>query len=209
MDSPPARPAPLEQEPESGAGWQRDKQDREYIPARGRKGIIYRKGEESVQEALTRDEKRDQRPRKSKTAKKPPPPQKVDLRELEAILAEGLRSPAMMCAAFGDQWAADHFTNQGPLLARNLVAAAEHNQWLRKKLESYASGGDMMMNVLAMVGVGGALVGYAVPPVVYWLNLPVPDKAREMFGIPPRREPQPDQPDHASGAPAQPFAAAA
>jgi hypothetical protein len=43
-----------------------------------------------------------------------------------------------------------------------------------------------------MFGVGGALVGYAIPPIVYWANLPVPDKAREMFGIPPRREHAPN-----------------
>jgi hypothetical protein len=175
-------------------GWLIDKNGKEYITRPGRPGPFYRKDGETIAEALDRGAKpRDERPkRKSKTAKKPPRPAKEDLRELEQILAEALRSPAVICAGFGDEWAANHFTNQGPALARNLVVASEHNPWLRKKLESAASGGDTMMQVVTMFGVGGALVGYAIPPIVYWANLPVPDKAREMFGIPPRREHAPN-----------------
>jgi hypothetical protein len=171
-------------------GWRRDKNGKEYITRPGKQGPFYRKGEETIADALLRGSKpRDERPkRKSKTAKKPPPPAKEDLRELEQILAEAFRSPAMICAGFGDEWAANHFTVQGPALARNLVVASEHNLWLRRKLESAASGGDMMMQLVTILGVAGALVGYAIPPIVYWANLPVPDKAREMFGIPDRRE---------------------
>jgi hypothetical protein len=69
-----------------------------------------------------------------------------------------------------------------------LIVAANHNPWLKKRLEAAATGGDSAMKLVTLVGVGGALFAYAIPPVVWWLNLPVPDRGREMFGIPPRRE---------------------
>lgn len=178
-------------------GWKRDKQQRQYVSAQGRRGVIYRQGDETVAQALERDAKpkRDKPPRRSKTpGKTPPPPKTVDMKELERLLAEALAAPAFVCATFGDQWAADHFTNQGPNLARNLVAAADHNPWLRSRLEAAASGGDAAMKLISLVGVGGALFGYAVPPIIYWFNLPVPDKGREMFGIPPARNAQPAPP---------------
>lgn len=181
--------------------WRRDKQGREYIAAQGRKGIVYRKGSETVAQALERDATPtgDKRPRRSKTARKPPAPSKVDLREIDKLLAEALCSPAVICAGFGDAWAADHFTRQGPVLARNLVLAAEHNPWLRKQLETTATAGTLPMQMVTMLGVGGAFVMYLVPPIVYWLNLPVPEKGREMFGIPPRRDIEPTAPPpHAS-----------
>jgi len=103
---------------------------------------------------------------------------------------------------FGDEWAANHFTVQAPVLARNLVVASEHNPWLRRKLEELSTGGELAMKVITLLGVGGALFGYAIPPIIWWFNLPVPDKAREMFGIPPARI------DDARRAPA-PVAAAA
>lgn len=189
-----------------GDEWRTSKNGRHYIPAPGRKGNLYQVGDESLAAALERDRDRDQRPRrKPKSAKKPPPPaSKADLGELEKLLADALRSPAMVCATFGDEWAAEHFTNNGPVLARNLVVASEHNPWLRRRLEAAASGGDMMMATITLVGVAGSFVGYMVPPMIYWMNLPVPDKAREMFGIPERREHPPD-----AASPPQPAEAAA
>jgi hypothetical protein len=197
------------------ADWQVDKNGKRYVPRSlggdGRKGIVYQAGEEeTIEQAFVRDaQPKDERPRRSKAknAKKPPaPPAKADLRELEALLAEALRSPAIICAAAGDEWSADHFTAAGPALARNLVVASDHNPWLRKKLEGAASGGDMAVAVMSMVGVAGAVAMYAIPPVVYWLNLPAPDKAREMFGIPQRKAKDagspPSRPDAAPAAPA-------
>lgn len=180
-------------EPPADSGWKRDKNGKEFLNPPGRKGILYRDGEETPLEAIERDSRpKDQRPRrKSKTARKPPPPAKDELRELEQILAEALKSPAIVAAMAGDEWSANHFTMAGPALARNLVVASEHNPWLRRKLLAASSGGDMMMQLMTMVGVGGAMVMYIVPPVVYWFNLPVPDKGREMFGIPERREHEP------------------
>jgi hypothetical protein len=184
---PDGAPPPLDE-------WKTDSRGRMYTPRREGKGIVYRQGEETIAQALERDATgpRDQRPRpKSKRPKMPEAPRKVDLKELERTLAEALKAPAMMCATFGDEWAANHFTMSGPYLARNLVMASEHNPWLRRKLEEAATGQDAMMLVVSMVGVGGALFTYLIPPIIHWFNLPVPEKAREMFGIPPRREQEP------------------
>ena len=98
--------------------------------------------------------------------------------------------------------------NAGPYLARTLINASEYNPWLRRKLEESASGEDALMKVMGMVGIAGGFVMYFVPPTIYFLNLRVPDKAREAFGIPPRREPDyapgppPDQADTSAFSPA-------
>jgi hypothetical protein len=175
-------------EPLAEPGWLTDKQGRSYIRSPHRRGAIYRREDETIAQALERDgQPRDQRPRrKSKPPRKPPPPKSVDLRELEQALAEALKSPAVPCAMFGDAWAADHFTNHGPYLARNLMLAAEHNPWLRRKLEAAAQGGDLMMQLFTLGGLAAALGLYLIPPLVWWLNLPLGDQARAMFGIPNR-----------------------
>ncbi len=185
-----------------GDVWNVDKQGRQYIAAQGRSGIIYRRDGETVADALKRDGKRDQRPKPKRKPKTPPPPAELDLRELEKLLSDALASPAYACAMAGDTWAADHFTVQGPLLARNLVAAAEHNPWLRRKLEAAMDGGDLAMQLIVMLGLSGSLLGYVAPPLIYWFNIPVPDRAREMFAIPRRRT-------HANTPPPAEFSAAA
>jgi hypothetical protein len=182
--------------------------------------VIYRHGEETVEQARERDRLEDaagvgdKRPkRKSKAPKMPPAPRGIDIKEIEATMAEALKAPALLCATFGDEWASDHFTTAGPYLARNLVIASEHNPWLRKKLEEAAAGQDAMVKVMALVGVGGAVFMYIVPPVIWWFNLPAPQKTRELFGIPERRahEREPayaaDQvPEAPESAPFAPFA---
>lgn len=184
------------------AGWKTDSRGRSYTAARGRKGTIYREHEtQTVEEAVAADQarqatgggrRRDARPTRSKAPKgKPPPPKEVDLREVEEILINAFAAPAMPCAMFGDVWAADHFTRQAPFLARNLVVASKTNPWLRRQLETLSTGGESAMRIMGMMGLAGACVAYAGPPVIHWFNLPVPDKAREMFGVPPRRV-QPD-----------------
>lgn len=194
---PPPPPAvdPLEQ------GWKLSKKNGKlyYNPRPGVRGarVIYREGGETIAEAIARDQReqeqalRDKRPKPHKTPKMPEPPRGVDLKELEHTLAEALKAPAMLCAGFGDEWAAEHFTKSGPYLARNLILASEHNPWLRRKLEEAATGEDAMMMVVSLVGVGGALFAYVVPPVIYWFNLPTPRKTRELFGIPDRKDRQP------------------
>jgi len=183
--------------PPTPDAWKTDAQGREYTssgPGGGIRGPIYRQGGETVEQARERrlqdaERPRDKRPRKTKRPPMPEAPKKVDLKELERTIAEALKAPAIICATFGDEWAAQHFTTSGPYLARNLIVASEHNPWLRRKLEEAATGQDAMMIMVSMVGVGGALFAYAVPPIIWWFNLPVSDKAREMFGIPAERKP--------------------
>lgn len=191
-DLEPVVPPPATNGATAGDVWRIDKQGREYIPRpAGKSGIIYRQGDETIDQGRERDAKpKDERPRRrTKRPKMPPAPSKIDLKELEKALTEALKSPAIVCSMYGDEWAADHFTNSGPYLARNLIMASEHNPWLRRKLEDAATGQDAAMKLISLVGVGGALAAYAIPPVVYFLNLPAPDKMRRMWGIPDRREP--------------------
>jgi hypothetical protein len=176
-------------------GWRRDSRGREYIPRPGSSGrghgVLWRRGDETIEEATVRASRpRDERPRKTKRPPMPDAPKKPDLKELEHTIAEALKSPAIICATFGDEFGANHFATSGPYLARNLVVASDHNPWLRKKLEEAAVGQDAMMIMISAVGVGGALFAYAVPPIIWWFNLPVSDKAREMFGIPAQRKPE-------------------
>lgn len=198
-------------EPVPDPGWAVDKNGKEYINKPQGRGKIYRQPGETVEEALARDAvKRDDPPRRRPRAPTmPKAPRKVDLRELEETLADALKTPAMLAASFGDEWGAEHFTRSGPYLARNLVLASEHNPWLRAKLEEAATGQDAMMKIVSLIGVGGALFGYIAPPVIWYLNLPVPERTRSMFGIPPRRERtpdyaagpfRPDQPEGSNGA---------
>lgn len=183
--------------PDDGGVWLTDKAGRQYVKAQRRRGIILRQGDESIADALARDAQPpgDRRPKsKAKAPPKPPPPTKVDLKELEKPLAEALKMPAAMCAMFGDEWAANHFTQMGPHVARNLVRTAEQNEWLRRKLEAFATTGELPMQLVAMIGLGGSFALYLLPPVIYWFNLPVPDQARDMLAIPPRRAQAPAAP---------------
>jgi hypothetical protein len=196
-------PPPEEPQAPPKENWRIDGQSRAYIPARGRSGLIYRQGSETIGEALARDAKgpQDKKPKK-KAKKAPPAPTQTSLKELEYALAEGLSAPAMICAGYGDEWGANHFTLQGPKLARNLVKASEHNPWLRAKLEAAMLGEDYMITIITTMGVAGAVFGYAIPPLIYYLNPSfVSPKTREMFDIPPREE------KPADGEPAPPEAA--
>lgn len=198
--------------PSSGGGqnvgdvWSVDKRGKKYVSAQGRKGVVYQQGSETVAEALDRDKRgREQRPRrKQKTPPVQPAPTKADLKELEHMLTEVLSSPAAIGAMAGDTWTADHFTTQAPVLARNVVVAAEHNPWLRRKLEALANGEAMTLQLMTIAPVVISLLVYAGLPLIYWLNLPVSEQTRLMFNIPDRRkndaEPQ---------APADAYAAAA
>ena len=199
---PPGRDPTIVGPPPSADGdeWRVARNGRQfYNPTPGKRGarVIYRRGDETIAQAIARDQQelaeaaRDKRPQKKKTPKMPDAPRGVDLKELESTIAEALKAPAMVCASFGDEWGAEHFAKSGPYLARNLILASEHNPWLRKKLEEAATGEDAMMMVVSLVGVGGALFAYVVPPVIYYFNLPAPKKTREMFGIPDRKQPPP------------------
>ena len=205
---PPAGAAPQED------AWEKDRRGRRFVRHPTEARVVFRRGEESIADALERDAKAppkgDKRPRAKTKARKPPPSTNVDLRELERLLTEALSAPAMACAMFGDEWAANHFTTQAPSLSRNLIVASERNPWLRRKLEGLVTGEEAAAQLIAMLGVGGALIGYAIPPIVWWFNLPLPERARVMFGIPPAREAQPiPEPLRAEGTASTEFPAAA
>lgn len=173
--------------------WKVDKAGNQYIGAVGRKGVIRRRGDESIADALARDQRpKDKAPKAkaTKTAPIPDKPKDVDLRELEEALVGALRSPAMVAGLAGDEWLANHFTIQAPALARNLVVASESNPWLRRQLEGMAAGGNSAMMIVSLLGLAGAFAAYLAPPIIYLFNLPVPDRARAMFAIP-ARDPQP------------------
>jgi hypothetical protein len=186
----PAPPPPPEPE-----GWKRDKAGKEYISIPGRRGVIRRRGEETISEALERDQRpKDDKPagKKKRTIKQPDAPKDVDLKGLEQALAEAFRSPAMIAGLAGDVYLANHFTVWGPRLARNLVVSAEHNPWLRRHLETMAGGGSAAVGMISLIGLAGGVLAYAAPPLIYVFNLPAPAMAREMFDIPERRNGRPE-----------------
>lgn len=187
IDAPPVGGGETSIDDPAAQGWRRDKQGRWYAPARGRSGVVYRTGNQTVEEAHAEDAKgpRDTPPKSKKKAPKPPAPTQASLKELEFMLAEGLKSPAMICAAIGDEWPAEHFTMHGPVLARNLVKAAEHNPWLRAKLEAAMTGEDFMIRLISTFGIASALFMYSVPVVLYYTGAGNP-AARDMFGVPDR-----------------------
>lgn len=187
---PPGPPPPPAEE------WKEDAQGRQYVGRKdGRPGRIIRQGEESIEQARERDTAgpKDRKPRRrSKTPKMAEAPKKADLKELEKLLAEALKAPAVLAGMAGDPWAADHFTRAGPYLARNLVLASENNPWLRRKLEEMATGsGDTLMIVISILPVISGMIMYVGPPIVYLFNLPMSDENRMRFGIPPRKEQPP------------------
>lgn len=198
--------------PEPGEQWRRGKKG-EYVPRTdGRPGVIMRQGEETVEQARERDSRdtpRDKAPKRRAKPKMPPAAsRKVDFKQLEETLADALRAPGAIAITFGDQWGFEHFNMSGPYLARQLMNASEYNPWLRKRLEEAATGEEAMMKVAGIAGIAGGLVMYLVPPTVYYLNLRVPEKAREMMHVPPRKE---NRPPYAGPPPSplagQPFAA--
>ena len=193
--------APVIDDP-AAQGWKLDGQGRWSVPARGKRGNVYRRGNETPDEAHARAEleaSKDRPPKgkrdKVPTGAKPPAPTQVSLKDLEFVLAEGLKSPAMLCAMVGDEWPAEHFTRHGPVLARNLVKASETNPWLREKLEAATRGEDWLFKFMGAAGVAGALMLYAAPPAIYYLNPKfIPREADQMLGIPQRKgEPDPNR----------------
>lgn len=202
---PPAEAPPPPEEP-VGDDWKLNKAGKQYVNAPHRTGYILRRGEESIAEAIARDQRpKDQMPKAKKGKAKPPTmpdrPDDVDLRTVEEILAEAFRSPAMVAAMLNDEYLANHFTQHGPHLARNLVKNAEVNPWLRIQLEKMAAGGTAAVTLFSLMGLAGALLMYIGPPVVYIFDLPVGDSTRMMMQIPPsRRERQNADNGHAEAA---------
>lgn len=194
-----AAPSPADQ------GWRLHKNGRWFSPARGKPGFVYRQGTETIEEAHARAAKssKDTPPKGRAAPKVPkaPAPTQVTLKELEFMLIEALSAPSMVAAMQGDEWAANHFTSSAIPLARNLTKAAEHNPWLRSKLEAVMAGDVLLIRVMTLFPVAAALIAYAVPPVIYYLDPPfIPGEAREMFRVPKRERGKSDQ-EEETGAP--------
>lgn len=203
---PPASPPTPESQ-----GWRKDKAGRWVTPARGRGGFVYRKGNETIDEAHARDSKgpKDKAPKAKPKTPKAPAPTQVSLKELEFALTEALSSPSMIAAMQGDEWAANHFVQQAPILSRNLTKAAEHNPWLRAKLEATMSGDVLLMRLMTLFPVVSAAIAYTVPPLIFYLNPPfIGEEARAMFGVPHRDKRRDQERDHAESAQGPPPAAA-
>lgn len=172
--------------------WKTDKQGRNYTTKPdGVRGPLYQHGDETVQQARERWARGPEptpRPKKRKNKRLiPDPPREADLKELERIITEALKQPGLICAAFGDEWAAEHFVSTAPAVSRNLVIASQHNPWLRRKLEEAATGEDAAMAALSLVPLAGAGIMYLLPPLIYFFDLPVSERARKMLGDIPHR----------------------
>jgi len=194
---PPASDSAPPGEAAAAPTWRVDSRGREYAPAKGRNGVVYRQGEETVDEAYERDAKgpRDKPPKKR--ARKPPAPTTIDLKELEHKLAEALAQPAVVAAMAGDEWAMQHFQTQAPIVARNLVFCAQTNPWLHDKLTAAMTGENVLVNAMAFIALGGALFGYLMPPIIYYLNPPFLPKGgvellRAKYQIPEKVHEPPD-----------------
>ena len=117
----------------------------------------------------------------------------------------------MLAAMHGDEWAAQHFTIQAPVVARNLVMCSQHNPWLREKLIAAMAGEGPFMNAMMLASLGAAVFSYVIPPIVYYLNPPfLPERGVEMmrmrYGMPDR---QPREGDEVAASPEAPLAAQA
>lgn len=185
--------APVDQAPApEAAGWRQTKNGKDYVPRPGGEGgIIYRRGEETVEQALDRDARQPKKksPKASGgKARKPIAPTEIDLRQLERAIEEMLATPGALLAMRGDVWGAQHFERQAPVLARNLVVCAEHNPALRAKLVALMVGEGPLVNVLLYGHLAAAALAYLIPPIVHYLNPPVFPAAkaivRERFHIP-------------------------
>lgn len=187
-------------------GWERDSRGRAWVkapdghPAAGKGRNIYRRGDETIAEALERTARPDQdrkppKPRAKKLPKRET--SEVDLKTVEVALAQVFMAPGQVAGALlQDQWLLLHFQARGPELARALVNAAEHNPWLRKKLLELAAGGAAAMQLQAIILLALAAAGYAIPPLAYLLGWQIPPVVQvAVLGgpIPERPRPAPAQ----------------
>jgi len=182
---------------EQGEPWLTSKDGRAYIArGGGRKGVIYRQGDETPIQARERDASPPRPRKKSPKLKKPDAPRDAELKELERILTEALKQPALIMAGFGDEWPAEHILASAPAVSRNLVVASEHNPWLRRRLEDAASGQDAALAVLTLIPLLGSIGFYIVPLLIYYGLLNAGERTRKMLGDIPHRNGRP--PDYAA-----------
>jgi hypothetical protein len=172
-----ADPPPIASEPAHGdagaAGWEKDGRGRYYVKPPEGGNVVFRRGEETVAEALERAARPD------KDKKPPPKPRKkampkreaVDLKAIEEAIGQVFAAPGQVAGMMlQDEWIMAHFMVRGPELARALCNASEHNPWLRKKLIEISTGGAAAMQLQAFVMLAIASASYAIPPAAYLLG---------------------------------------
>lgn len=127
----------------------------------------------------TRARKADAPPKPRAKRPAPEPASDFTTSQLEDALAQILTLPAIPCAMVGDEWASNHFSQNGRIFAKNLAEQAEKNPTLRKWCIRIAQG--EVVGTLAITG-----VMYFLPPLVHWGLIPLPNEARGMIpGMPP------------------------
>lgn len=109
------------------------------------------------------------RPKGSRNKKK----QAQVTKQIEETLAEILTAPAMPCAFMGDEWAVQHFTQNGRELASRLAEFSERNSQFRKWCESVMDTESILTLLLATSA-------YAIPPLMHWELIP----GAKRLGIP-------------------------
>jgi len=107
---------------------------------------------------------------------------------LERELAELLTFPAGPALMAGDQFCAQHFAVQGPMLARQLVIYSESHAATYDTLVWLARQGSLLV-------IATAVVGYLLPPAIHH-GLPAPSGLRQHYGM----EQKPTEPDLAVAA---------
>lgn len=154
------------------AGWHRDGRGRLFAKPPTGGNVVFRRGEETVEEALERAARPDKDKPPPKPRKKPTPKREaVDLKAIEEALGQVFAAPGQVAGMMlQDEWIMAHFMVRGPELARALCNASEHNPWLRKKLIELSTGGAAAMQLQAFVLLAIASASYAVPPVAYLLG---------------------------------------
>jgi hypothetical protein len=178
--------------------WKQDKKGRYYIPrvegAGG--GMIWRKGDETVDEARARDTERSQHKKRSdpkpggKHAAKSGPP-KATTAELESFLAELLVMPAIpVKTLLGCDYCMHHFLTQGPLAAHQIAELSTDNPALRRLLERmYVSWTSLTYGAVLAAYIGKPLLHHAAPA-------PVLEAAGPFLGVPPRAPTRETQHEH-------------
>lgn len=163
--------------PPAGGGplsWEYDGRKRAFLRPPGGGNVVFRRGDETPEEALDRASRPDSDKKPPKPRAKKLPKQQTneqDLKTLEVAIAQVLMAPGQVAGALlQDEWLLLHFQARSPELARALINAAEQNPWLRKKLLELASGGAAAMQLQAIVILALATGAYAVPPLAYLLG---------------------------------------
>lgn len=177
--------------------WQIGKNGREFIRLPGVSGwaaMVWRKGDESIEEAIARKLKGpSDPPPRSRTRRKleERPPVVISdehkgavTKQIEEMVADVLCVPSVPCATFGMQWEAEHFDRQGRRFAENIARSSERNPWLRGKLEKALAGEHTAIAWLTSINLLTGALGYFAPPLIKWGLVPAPDVTKIMFGVP-------------------------